>query len=90
MIDPAFRTFSEIVERMLAFNGMLVDEAEGVRSHIYEVGIETPVELDIVRDEHGVLRIGSTPPLYRVDTSIQPSFHRITFTARVHEHPDAH
>ena len=35
-------------------------------------------------DEGGELRIGSTPPLYYVDTSIRPSFHRLKFTADIY------
>lgn len=81
MIDEAFMPFQQIIERMLAFDGDLVDEEMGVRSYIYECEIESPVELNVVRDEQGALRIGSTPPLYYVETSISPSFHRLRFTA---------
>jgi hypothetical protein len=88
MIDPAFVPFSEILRRMLAVDGLIVDEAAGVSSHVVEIGIETPIELDVVRDEHGALRIGSTPPIYRVATTFLPSFHRVTFTARADGHTD--
>jgi hypothetical protein len=81
MIDEAFMPFQQIIERMLAFRGEIVDEEAGVRSYIYKCEVESPVELSVVRDEQGALQIGSTPPLYYVDTSFRPSFHRLKFTA---------
>jgi hypothetical protein len=88
MIDESFMPFQQIIERMLAFGGEIVDDERGVRSYIYECEIESPVELDVVRDEQGTLHIGSTPPLYYVDTSIRPSFHRLRFTAQLSEGSD--
>jgi hypothetical protein len=82
-MDEAFMPFQQIVERMLAFSGEIVDEEMGVRSYVYECEIESPVELNVVRDEQGELHIGSTPPIYYVDTSIRPSFHRLRFTAEL-------
>jgi hypothetical protein len=81
MIDEAFMPFQQIVNRMLSFGGELVDYEAGVHSYIYEYEIESPVELDIVRNEDGQLQIGSTPPLYYVDTSFRPSFHKLRFRA---------
>jgi len=75
--------FEEIIRRMLAFDGEFVDEEAGVHTYVYECEIESPVELDVTRDESGALRIGSTPPLYYVDTSLRPSFHRLRFTADI-------
>ena len=83
MIDEAFMPFRKVIERMLSFGGEIVDDEMGVHSYIYECEIESPVELDVVRDEKGALQIGSTPPLYYVDTSIRPSFHRLRFTAQL-------
>ena len=83
MIDEAFMPFQQIIEKMLAFGGEFVDEEAGVRSYIYKCEIESPVELNVVRDEQGALHIGSTPPLYYVDTSFRPSFHRLKFTADI-------
>lgn len=84
MMDDAFMPLRQILDQMLAHLGEeLVDEAAGVRSHIYECTIESPLELDLLRDETGVLHLGATPPLYYVDTTFRPSFHRITFTATV-------
>jgi hypothetical protein len=80
-MDEAFMPFEKIIRRMLSFGDELIDEEQGVHSYIYEYEIESPVELDVVIGEHGQLQIGSTPPLYYVDTSIRPSFHRLKFRA---------
>jgi hypothetical protein len=47
--------------------------------------IESPVELDVTRDHTGSLRIGTTPPLYGIMTTIAPSFHRLSFSAGLSE-----
>jgi hypothetical protein len=87
-MDEAFLPFAEIVRRTITFQGEFVDEAAGVHSYIYVCDVEMPVELDISRDESGRLRIGSTPPLYYVDTSVRPSYHRIRVTSSLSEERD--
>lgn len=82
MIDEAFMPFRQIIEEMLVFPEF-IDEEAGVRSYVHKCQIESPVELDVFRDEQGELKIGSTPPLYYVDTSFRPSFHRLKFTAEI-------
>ncbi|SAL05095.1 hypothetical protein AWB81_07015 [Caballeronia arationis] len=83
-MDASFIPLRQILDQMLAHMGEeLVDDDAGVRSHIYECTIESPIELDVPRDADGVLHLGATPPLYYVDTTFRPSFHRITFTAFV-------
>lgn len=88
MIDEAFLSFQHIIERMLSMDSEFIDHELGIRSYIYAYEIETPLELDIVRDADGQLQIGSAPPLYYLDTSIRPSFHRLRFTAQLAEVPD--
>jgi hypothetical protein len=87
-MDEAFLPFAKIVRRTITFHGEFVDEAAGVHSYIYACDVEMPVELDISRDDSGQLRIGSTPPLYYVDTSFRPSYHRIKVTASLSEERD--
>jgi hypothetical protein len=88
MMDEAFLPFAEIVGRLIAFHGEFTDEQAGVHSYIYRCEIEMPVELDIGRDDLGQLRIGSTPPLYYVDTSFRPSYHRLKVVACLAEDRD--
>ncbi len=80
-MDQAFIPLQKMIDGMTAFRGEIRDDDAGVHSYIYECGIDSPVELDVFRDENGVLRIGSVPPLYRVETTFLPVFHRVSFTA---------
>lgn len=89
MRDDAYLSFSDALAEMIDLPGELVDEEAGVRSHITECTIELPIELDVSRDESGRLVLGSAPPLYYVDTSYRPSYHRIRVTAVRTEVTDA-
>ncbi len=87
MIDRAFRPFAGVIEELVSFRNEFVDEQAGVRSYIHTCEIELPVELDVVR-VGGQLQIGSTPPLYYVNTTFLPSFHRVRFTVQTTQHSD--
>jgi hypothetical protein len=82
MIDEAFIPFEQIIEQLLSFRDDMVDEESGMRLYISGCEIESPVELDVAWDENGVLQIGSTPPLYNVNTTFKPSFHKLRFVAQ--------
>jgi hypothetical protein len=87
-MDEAFLPLHRLVERMAPTGADFVDEEMGVHSYVTSFEVESPVELDVVVDATGAVRIGSTPPLYYVDTSIRPSFHRLRFKAQRREDPD--
>ena len=87
-IDEAFLPFHAIVERIIAVPGEISDPEAGVRSYVYEIEIESPVELDLVRGDSGSLQIGTVPPLYRVDTTLQPVFHNLRIKAVLDEAPN--
>jgi hypothetical protein len=87
-MDEAFRPFSAILESMLAFRGEYVDEASGARTYITRYDIESPVELEVSRDDDGRLTLGSTPPLYPLMTTVTPVFHRLRFVAKLAEKDD--
>src|SRR4051812_42959351 len=85
-MDEAFVPLHQIVAALQP-GGEIRDDDAGVRTYIRRVEIESPVELDVTRDDDGLLRIGSTPPLYYVDTSLRPAYHRLRFTAELDEEP---
>jgi len=87
-MDEVFLPFSEIIEKLLSIEGEIYDDNNGIHSYIYEFEVGTPVELDVLRDENGQLKLGSIPPLYRVETSFRPSYHSITFKAEKINHQD--
>ena len=86
-IDEALVPFHEHINAMLDIEGYIKNDDAGCSSMIEEVGIESPVQLDIIVDDEGKVTIGSSPPLYYVDTAVQPIFHSIRFRA-VPEQPD--
>jgi hypothetical protein len=89
-LDEAFMPFQQMMRNLLALGNELVDEEQGVRSYIVKFEIESPVELQIVREEDGQVRIGTTPPLYRVQTSVLPSFHGLKFKAELARDSDGY
>jgi hypothetical protein len=87
-MDEAFLPLRQLLGEMASFPGEIEDRDAGVYSYIHAFEIESPIELDVFRDDEGVLRIGSVPPLYRVDTSFRPSYHHIRFAASVSRSSD--
>ncbi len=84
-MDEAFIPFSAMLLKIAAFEGEIYDEEQGVHSYINRFEIETPIEMNIERDENGQIRLGVVPPLYRVDTTFEPSYHAIRFSAEISE-----
>lgn len=89
-MDPAFLSFADALAEMLDFRGEIVDEEAGVRSRITKCTIELPIELNVSRGDSGELVLGSAPPIYYVDTSYRPSYHRIRVTAVQDAGPTTH
>jgi hypothetical protein len=87
-MDEAFLPLGEVLRNLLSFAGEVRDDDAGVRTHVTRCEIETPVELDVSWDADGRLRVGSVPPLYYVDTTFRPSFHRVRFTATADREDD--
>jgi len=87
-MDEAFVPLHQIV-RGLTAAGDIGSEELGLRMYIDRYEIESPIELDIAVSPGGAVEIGAVPPLYRVDTSLRPSFHALRFTAELSpEHAD--
>ncbi len=84
-MDEAFFPFSAMIAKIASFEGSIYDDEKGIHSFIQRFEIDTPVELDIVKDEYGKIKIGIVPPLYRVETTFEPSYHSIRFTAETDE-----
>jgi hypothetical protein len=81
-MDEAFVPLHAVV-RALRPTVEICDDELGMHSYITRAEIEAPVELDVTRDAGGALQIGCTPPLYYVDTSLRPSYHRLRFVAEL-------
>jgi hypothetical protein len=82
-VDEAFHPLEQFIGGLAPTVGEFRDDDAGVRSYIHRFEIDSPVELDVTRDQDGVLRIGTTPPLYYVNTSLRPAYHRVRFRAEL-------
>ncbi|SEA04237.1 MULTISPECIES: hypothetical protein [unclassified Mycobacterium] len=80
-MDEAFLPLSELLPGLLPALPDLYDPDAGVRTRVTGLDVETPVELDIVVDAYGVVRLGGTPPIYHIATSTLPVFHAIRLVA---------
>jgi hypothetical protein len=80
-VDEAFKSFSRTLVELVEHNSVFGGEAFGQRLRMTAIGLELPVELDVQRGADGILRIGSTPPLYPLMTGIGPSYHRMRLRA---------
>jgi hypothetical protein len=80
-VDEAFVPLAELLPQLLPLVPDLYDADAGVRSRVTGLDVETPVELDIVVDADGRVRLGGTPPIYHVETSTLPVFHAIRMVA---------
>ncbi|HEX2532624.1 MAG TPA: hypothetical protein VHK69_02745 [Chitinophagaceae bacterium] len=64
------------------------DEARGILSYPEAVAVEMPVELEVLVGADGTVQLGSAPPLYYADTSLQPVYHGLKITITLN--PEAH
>jgi hypothetical protein len=81
-MDEAFVPLHQLIVGMAA-HGDIRDDELGIHMYIDRFTVESPIELDLSVRDDGTVAIGSVPPLYRVDTSLRPSYHGIRFTAEL-------
>jgi uncharacterized protein YwlG (UPF0340 family) len=79
-MDEAFLPLSTLIPGLLPRMPDLHDVEHGVTSYITGYDVTTPVELDVVVDAAGV-HVGSTPPIYHLETSQLPVFHSLRLVA---------
>jgi hypothetical protein len=84
-MDEAFRPLSTTLLDFAGHSPVIGGEAWGQRLMMTGLEIASPVELDVSRGSDGALRIGTTPPLYPLMTTVGPVFHRLTLRAAVDE-----
>ena len=75
-MDEAFVPLSRLLEALFVIDAEFRDEAAGVHTYVTACEVESPIEVDMSR-EAGALRLGSTPPLYPLQTTFAPAMHRV-------------
>lgn len=79
-MDEAFKPLRDTIVELVD-QPPIVGEGGGPRVIMTALEVETPVELDLTHDPESGLRLGSTPPLYPLLTTVLPSFHRMRVRA---------
>lgn len=75
-MDPAYlRLFEHILALADIPDSPLIDKTTGFQMDLDELMTEMPVEMDISVNSSGLVFLGSSPPMYYADTSIQPVYH---------------
>lgn len=87
-MDEAFRPLSATLAGFVDQPAVVGGDPWGQRVVMTGIEIESPVELEVSRGRDGRLRIGTTPPLYPLMTTVGPVFHRLTVRASRAERPD--
>lgn len=80
VIDEAMLEMSGFIDEMTDLDVYLVAEEEDFAMYAEKVTLDLPVQLDIGVLDDGQVVIGSSPPLYYVETTIMPVFHQLKVT----------
>jgi hypothetical protein len=75
-VDEAFVPLSRLLEALFVIDAEFRDEAAGVHTYVTACEVESPIEVEVSFDADG-LRLGSTPPLYPLQTTFAPAMHRV-------------
>lgn len=84
-MDEAFRPLSATLVDFAGQAPVVGGDTWGQRVTMTAIEITSPVELEVARGPDGRLRIGTTPPLYPLMTTVGPVFHRLTVRAAAAE-----
>jgi len=88
-MDEAFVPLHRLLPDLLPLTAVIEDEELGVRQIVTGCEVDTPIELDLVvgsGSTAGTVQIGAAPPLYHLETSDLPVFHRVRITVTSEAH----
>lgn len=88
VIDEAMVEMSEFISQMTEVDGYLFDEEWQTATRLENVEMEIPIQLDLHVSDNGLVTIGSSPPLFYVDTTVMPVFHQLKVTISVNENSE--
>jgi hypothetical protein len=80
LIDEAMMTVEEMVGDLISPVEEMTDHEEQVSLSIHQLELDMPIQLEVVVKEDGSVLIGTTPPLYKLETSFEPVFHQLRFS----------
>ncbi len=80
LIDESMMTLEEMVGELISPVEEIIDQEEQVSLSIHQLALDMPVQLEVVVRDDGSVQIGTSPPLYKVETSFTPVFHQLRFS----------
>lgn len=78
--DGALAPFGDFAADLAVFAETLEDADAGVSLAVDGMTIDLPVELEVLVDGDGRVRLGGEPPTQFTATSVMPVFHRMRIT----------
>lgn len=82
-VDEAMLEMGDFVAQMSDIEGLLVSEEEAMVMQAEKVSLDIPIQLDLRVQEDGTVVIGTSPPLYYVETTIMPVFHQMQLNIEI-------
>ncbi|UEM21763.1 hypothetical protein JL100_003070 [Skermanella mucosa] len=76
----ALAPFGDFAADLAVFAETLEDADAGVSLAVESMTIDLPVELEVLVDDDGRVRLGGEPPTQVTATSVMPVFHRMRIT----------
>ncbi|MDO9553356.1 hypothetical protein [Rhodonellum sp.] len=89
-IDEAMLEMSGFVSQMVDLDGLLFDLEEKVLVQLEKADLEIPIQLEILNTNDEGLKIGCSPPLYYVETTVLPVFHQLKVNIEITENKASH
>lgn len=86
-MDEDFISLSKFIDNMTSLDYYMSNSYMDteIAMQIEEVITETPCQLNIELDDNNNVKIGVIPPMYYVETSFMPVFHKIKLKIRLEE-----
>ena len=80
VIDESMMTLRDMVNDLVEpIQEVRTDEGD-VSFSIDSLYLDMPIQLEVMVNDDGSVVLGTTPPLYKLETSFNPVFHQLRFS----------
>jgi hypothetical protein len=76
-LDEAMMSLSGMIDALMTPATSFIDAEAGVQLTVERIGLEIPVQMQVMMDDAGNCQLGTTPPLYTVETSFPTVLHQV-------------
>lgn len=86
-VDEAMLQVNEFITEMTDLEAYMLSPDQDFAMKVKSIFIDMPLQLDLHVQEDGQVKLGSSPPLYYVETTVMPVFHQIKVNIEIdHEY----